>query len=109
MGRREKDEPPHWQCRWPNPHVGRYWKRQLSKARRRFARPESLIVGRIYRTLPDEDAAKHNLIRVIDETHGEPGSEDGYLYPTSMFVPIELPKVAEQMLMSAGTWAQQPA
>jgi hypothetical protein len=69
-------------------------------------RPESLIVGRVYRALPDEDAAKHNLIRVIDETYGEPGSEDGYLYPTSMFVPIELPKVAEQMLMSAGAWAQ---
>jgi hypothetical protein len=71
--------------------------------------PESLIVGRVYRTLPDEDAAKHNLIRVIDETYGEPGSEDGYLYPTSMFVPIELPEVAERMLMSAGVWAQQPA
>jgi hypothetical protein len=42
--------------------------------------PESLIVGRVYRALPDEDAAKHNLIRVIDETYGEPGSEDGYLY-----------------------------
>jgi len=71
--------------------------------------PESLIVGRVYRTLPDGDAAKHDLIRVIDETYGEPGSEDGYLYPISMFVPIELPKVAERMLMSAGAWAQQPA
>ncbi len=71
--------------------------------------PESLIVGRVYRTLPDEDAAKRDLIRVIDERYGEPGSEDGYLYPTSMFVPIELPRVAERMLVSAGAWAQQPA
>jgi len=45
MGRREKDKPPHWQCRWPNPHIGRYWKRQLSKARRRFAK-QMLLWGR---------------------------------------------------------------
>jgi hypothetical protein len=70
--------------------------------------PESLIIGRVYRTLPDADAAEHNLIRVIDETYGEPGSEDGYLYPTSMFVSIELPEVAERVLMTAGGWAQQP-
>jgi hypothetical protein len=69
--------------------------------------PESLIVGRVYRTLPDADAAKHNLIRVIDETHGEPGSEDGYLYPSSMFVPIELPEVAERVLMTTGDWVLQ--
>jgi hypothetical protein len=70
--------------------------------------PESLIIGRVYRTLPDADAAKHDLIRVIDETYGEPGSEDGYLYPTSMFVPIELPEMAERVLITAGGWAQQP-
>ena len=45
MGRREKDKLPHWQCRWPNPHIGRYWKRQLSKARRRFAK-QILLWGR---------------------------------------------------------------
>ena len=64
--------------------------------------PESLVIGKVYRTLPDADAGKHNLIRVIDETYGEPGSEDGYLYPTSMFVPIELPEVAERVLMTSG-------
>ncbi len=60
--------------------------------------PESLIVGKVYQILPDAKAAKHNLIRVIDETYGEPGSDDGYLYPASMFAPIELPEVAEQAL-----------
>jgi hypothetical protein len=64
--------------------------------------PESLIVGKVYRTLPDAGAAGHNLIRIIDETYGEPGSEDGYLYPASMFVPIELPEAAERVLMTAG-------
>jgi hypothetical protein len=27
---------------------------------------------------------------------------DGYLYPATMFVPIELPEAAEQVLMAAG-------
>ena len=59
--------------------------------------PESLIVGKVYLTLLDEEAAKAGLIRVLDETYGEPGSEDGYLYPKSQFTAITLPKDAEQV------------
>ena len=61
--------------------------------------PASLILGRVYRKLPDADAESHHLVRIIDEDRSEP---DGYLYPASMFAPIELPKVAEQALMRAG-------
>ena len=61
--------------------------------------PASLILGRVYRRLPDADAESHHLLRIIDEDSSEP---DGYLYPASMFAPIELPKVAEQALMRAG-------
>ena len=61
--------------------------------------PVSLILGRVYRRLPDADAESHHLVRIIDEDRSEP---DGYLYPASMFAPIELPKVAEQALMRAG-------
>jgi hypothetical protein len=61
--------------------------------------PASLILGRVYRRLPDADAESHHLVRIIDEDRSEP---DGYLYPASMFAPIELPKVAEQALMRAG-------
>ena len=60
--------------------------------------PASLIIGKVYRTIPDENAIKLNLIRVIDEDQSEP---DGYLYPESMFAAIDLPKVAEQALMAA--------
>ena len=60
--------------------------------------PASLILGKVYRRLPDADAELHNMLRVIDEDKSEP---DGYLYPASMFAPIELPKIAEQALMSA--------
>jgi hypothetical protein len=58
----------------------------------------SLILGKVYRTLPDVEAESHNMLRVIDEDKSEP---DGYLYPASMFAPIELPEVAEQVLMTA--------
>jgi len=61
--------------------------------------PASLIVGKVYRTLPDAEAEAHNMLRVVDEDKSEP---DGYLYPASMFVPIELPEVAKRALMAAG-------
>jgi hypothetical protein len=61
--------------------------------------PASLILGKVYRRLSDAEAESHNLLRVIDEDTSEP---DGYLYPTSMFAPIELPEVAERVLTAAG-------
>lgn len=60
--------------------------------------PESLIVGKVYRTLPDTNAVAIGLMRILDETVGEPGSEDGYLYPESLFMPIALPRKIEQSL-----------
>ena len=60
--------------------------------------PASLIVGKVYRTLPDAEAEAHNMRRIVDEDRSEP---DGYLYPAAMFVPIELPEVAERVLMTA--------
>lgn len=59
----------------------------------------SLILGKVYRMLPDESAEMHDMIRVIDEDKSEP---DGYFYPASVFVPIELPKAAERVLTAAG-------
>ena len=60
--------------------------------------PASLIVGKVYRTLADPEAESHNLLRVVDEDKSEPG---GYLYPASMFAPIQLPEVAERVLRTA--------
>ena len=42
----------------------------------------SLKMYGVYRTLPDEVAAKHKLLRVIDE------SGEDYLYPESYFSPM---------------------
>ena len=61
--------------------------------------PASLILGKVYRALPDSEAEAHSMLRVIDEDRSEP---DGYLYPASMFAPIELPEEAERVLMAAG-------
>ena len=57
--------------------------------------PASLILGKVYRTLSDTEAEAHGMLRVIDEDQSEP---DGYLYPASMFAPIELPEVARRAL-----------
>ena len=67
------------------------------------ANPESLIVSKVYLLLPDAEAAKAGLIRVLDETFGESGSEDGFLYPESMFTAITLPQAAEQVLENVST------
>ena len=57
--------------------------------------PVSLELFKVYRVLPDEDAAKDGDIRVIDE------SGEDYLYPAEYFVVIEVPHVVEQALLRA--------
>ena len=55
----------------------------------------SLVVRRIYRAKPDAEAAKHSLIRVVDE------SGEDYLYPEKMFVAIDLPREAGRAFRAA--------
>ena len=57
--------------------------------------PASLELHKIYRVVPDEDAAEGGDLRVIDE------SGEDYLYPAGYFVAIELPKRVEQKLLKA--------
>jgi hypothetical protein len=57
--------------------------------------PASLEVHRVYRLLPDEDAASHKMLRVIDE------SGEDYLYPEDFFVRSELPRAAEATFYEA--------
>ena len=49
------------------------------------AYPASLELHKIYQVLPDPRAARVGHVRVIDE------SAEDYLYPSKLFVPIELP------------------
>jgi hypothetical protein len=50
----------------------------------------SLERFKIYRVLPDERAAKHGLLRIVDE------SGEDYLYPADRFAPIEPPEAVER-------------
>jgi len=59
--------------------------------------PASLIMGKVYRQLPDKDAEKRNMLRVIDEDIAE---LDGYLYPSVIFAQIDLPEVAKKALLA---------
>jgi len=55
----------------------------------------SLELRKLYQVLPDSAAAKHNQLRVIDE------SGEDYLYPEDYFVAVDLPQSAEKAVLRA--------
>jgi hypothetical protein len=61
--------------------------------------PASLELHKIYRVLPDEDAATEGDIRVIDE------SGEDYLYSAGRFVEIEPPQTVRRSLLHAAKTA----
>jgi hypothetical protein len=50
---------------------------------------------KIYQALPDRDAAKHQQVRVVDE------SGEDYLYPATFFAPIKLPPPLHKAVLGA--------
>ena len=65
--------------------------------------PASLELGKLYRVLPDEDAATHGYLRVVDE------SGEDYGYSAERFFLLDVP-LALQKALSAGsaTTPRQP-
>src|SRR5262245_6603687 len=57
--------------------------------------PASLEQNKIYVALPDEDAARHGQVRVIDE------SGEDYLFSADRFVAIEVPAAVRASLLKA--------
>ena len=57
--------------------------------------PASLELHKIYRVLPDEDAAVDGDFRIIDE------SGEDYLYSADRFVPISVPDEVQKSLLKA--------
>lgn len=56
----------------------------------------SLELRKLYQVIPDSKAKSIGQIRVIDE------SGEDYLYPSSYFVPVDLPaSVADQVVHAA--------
>lgn len=74
-------------------------KTKQSSVRRRFAicvqnkdYPASLELHKLYRVLPDADAAKDGDLRVIDE------SGEDYLYPANYFVLVSRPQTTTRAI-----------
>jgi len=57
---------------------------------------EDLEKRKIYKVLPDDEAAKEGYLRIVDE------SGEDYLYPESYFILVELPREAQDALQVAG-------
>ena len=54
----------------------------------------SLILGKVYRILPDTRAAKDDLVRIVDE------SGEDYLYDKSNFVFVDFPIAVRKKLLA---------
>jgi hypothetical protein len=55
----------------------------------------SLEVRKIYQIVPDADATRQRLTRVIDE------SGEDYLYPADYFLSVDLPQAVKEALLQA--------
>ncbi len=56
---------------------------------------EDLEIRKIYEVLPDENAAKDEYIRIIDE------SGEDYLYQSNYFYPVEIAQSVRETLLRA--------
>jgi hypothetical protein len=54
----------------------------------------SLILGKIYRILPDPRAAQDDLVRIVDE------SGEDYLYHKSHFVLVDFPPAVKKKILA---------
>jgi len=54
----------------------------------------SLILGKVYRVVPDARAAKDDLVRVIDE------SGDDYLFHRTQFVFVDFPQAVRKKILA---------
>ncbi|MBI4322110.1 MAG: hypothetical protein HY675_26765 [Chloroflexi bacterium] len=57
--------------------------------------PAFLELHKIYRVVPDDDAARDGDVRIIDE------SGQDYLYPADWFVPVKLPRAVQDSILRA--------
>jgi hypothetical protein len=54
----------------------------------------SLILGKVYRVLPDARASKDDLVRVVDE------SGENYLFDKEQFVLVTFPQAASKKILA---------
>ena len=64
---------------------------------------EDLEARKVYQVLPDREASREGLVRVIDE------SGEDYMYPSGLFVPVKLPAaVVRRLRRAAGARTAAP-
>jgi hypothetical protein len=56
---------------------------------------DDLEIRKIYQVIPNEAASTDGLLRIVDE------SGEDYLYPSDLFIQIELPQAIEKALLPA--------
>jgi hypothetical protein len=54
----------------------------------------SLILGKVYRVVPDARAAKDDLVRIIDE------SGEDYLFHKKQFVLVDFPQAVRKKILA---------
>lgn len=54
----------------------------------------SLILGKVYRIVPDARAAKDDLVRIIDE------SGDDYLFDKAQFAFVDFPQAVRKKILA---------
>jgi hypothetical protein len=54
----------------------------------------SLILGKVYRILPDARAAKDDLVRIVDE------SGDDYLFDKAQFAFVDFPQAVRKKILA---------
>jgi hypothetical protein len=54
----------------------------------------SLILGKVYRVVPDARAAKDNLLRIVDE------SGEDYLFAKDQFALVDFPQAVRRKLLT---------
>jgi hypothetical protein len=54
----------------------------------------SLIIGKVYRMVPDARAAKDDLVRIIDE------SGEDYLFDRTQFAFVDFPQAVRKKLLA---------
>jgi hypothetical protein len=79
------------------PQVIKRFTKQLALCLNNEGNEASLIVGKVYPSLPDARAAKDALVRVIDE------SGEDYLFAQSQFAFVDFPERVRRKLLALQT------
>ncbi len=67
--------------------------RQFAVCVRNSGYAASLELRKLCQIVPDAAASEHHQLRVVDE------SGEDYLYPEDYFIPVQLPKAAEEAIL----------